>query len=111
MSTVLVKLAPEPTPRRDAYLACAIEVTDTHIRVRRQDWQRIKLGGPRDPVRKPCVHLQAATGERVLCRTCQGTVALKVFGCTRHGKALLGRTADGYPSCATCGDYQARSEA
>lgn len=53
----------------------------------------------------PCVHRGDAAGE-VLCPSCQGRVALKVFSCAKHGECTLAKAAPGKPCCATCPDYE-----
>lgn len=52
----------------------------------------------------PCVHRGETAGE-VICPSCKGRVALKVFSCAKHGECTLSKPA-GKPCCATCGDYE-----
>ena len=53
----------------------------------------------------PCVHLGPATGERVACSTCPGSVKLKVHHCTIHSRAVMGETRANLPQgCLDCPD-------
>lgn len=40
------------------------------------------------------------------CVSCVGKVELKVFGCERHGRCVLGKSTDGLQSCDGCPDRQ-----
>lgn len=52
-----------------------------------------------------CPHLGAPTGETVGCKTCSGTVRLKVFGCSVHGTCTIGKKVAGVAGCCRgCSD-------
>lgn len=51
-----------------------------------------------------CPHLGDDTRERVPCRSCGGSVELKVLSCSLHGKCTVSRPVDGIQCCATCPD-------
>ena len=59
-----------------------------------------------DPVKLPCTHLGAPTGERRLCPSCNGHVEVKVLMCSVHGECTMARKAEGLVCCRVCGDYQ-----
>lgn len=55
----------------------------------------------------PCAHRGAPTGETVLCPTCRGRVALKVFACAVHGTCLTAKKVPGRWCCKRCPDRTA----
>lgn len=38
------------------------------------------------------------------CKTCKGSVRIKVFACSVHGSCVIDRAVDGHTRCAGCGD-------
>lgn len=62
---------------------------------------------PLSPV-LPCVYRSEQPVGEVPCKSCAGTVQLKVFGCTKHGRCTIGKPIDGAKCCGTCGDNPAK---
>ncbi len=68
------------------------------------------LGPGRPPAPRPaaaaadCPHRGAPTGETVPCKSCRGTVQLKVLACAVHGSCTVGRKVDGHACCQGCPD-------
>jgi hypothetical protein len=58
--------------------------------------------------RGTCTHLGAATGETQECRTCAGSVRIKLFECALHGQCTLYKPLCQIHCCQTCPDYAAR---
>jgi hypothetical protein len=52
---------------------------------------------------KNCVHRGAET-RRIECKSCKGTVKLKVFACAVHGECMMNRSTKGVKQCAGCAD-------
>jgi hypothetical protein len=79
---------------------CAQPASPTAVELRR-------LWGEPEPACSPgpCRHRGAATGERVLCPTCQGKVELKLFACGLHGRCTTHKPAPGLACCGDCPDY------
>jgi len=53
----------------------------------------------------PCIHLGAPTGEMKQCKSCSGTVNLKLLACSMHGTCTPGKKVDGVRFCGECSDY------
>lgn len=56
----------------------------------------------------PCVHLGEPTGEAVECRSCGGSVRLKLRSCAIHGTCTEGKKVDGHGCCRGCPDRKDR---
>lgn len=58
--------------------------------------------------RPPCAKLGKDTGKKVECKTCKGTVSLKVLECSEFGICTIGKRADGVLGCCEgCTKYEA----
>lgn len=47
----------------------------------------------------PCVYRGEATGETVGCKTCRGSVKVKLFACSVHETCTLGKRVTGHGCC------------
>lgn len=56
----------------------------------------------------PCVHLGEPTGETRECKTCGGSVKLKLLTCEIHGLCTVARRVDGVACCNGCKDHTPR---
>ncbi|MFQ5732191.1 MAG: hypothetical protein ACE5KM_09570 [Planctomycetaceae bacterium] len=57
----------------------------------------------------PCRH----QGEHLRvqqCRSCAGSVRLKVFACPLHDECTIGKTISGIACCTLCDDYERNTE-
>ena len=62
-----------------------------------------------EPAKKsqPCTHLGGDTGERTECRSCAGTVRIKIMTCAVHGRCTVAKQlGDGTACCKACADYR-----
>lgn len=63
-------------------------------------------GGP--GVKRRCLNLGLATGERVECVECTAKgnkVQLKLYACKAHGTCTLGKRVPGHGCCDSCAEY------
>jgi SAM-dependent methyltransferase len=101
--------------RDEACAICTRYYADPAFRVKIAEATR-KLNEPRPKRRKPrperpatptkknlpCANLGGPTGELVECKTCKGTVRLKVLECSARGKCTIEKPVDGVACCRTC---------
>lgn len=56
----------------------------------------------------PCAH-RGNEIRRVECKTCSGTIRIKVFKCAIHGECVISQAIDGIKRCSSCADYEPKS--
>lgn len=54
-------------------------------------------------INPPCAHRGGHVGES-LCRTCSGSVRVKVFECAVHGRCTVQKPVNGAATCTGCKD-------
>ncbi len=77
-----------------------------------ESYRRVWRGQPANPPRQPalipdCRFRGPPTGEEIGCRSCGGSVRLKVFECSVHGSCTIGKKTDGRACCKGCGQREA----
>lgn len=55
----------------------------------------------------PCPYLGQPTGEERACKTCAGSVSLKVLACSLHTRCTVAKPVDGVACCEKCDDHPA----
>lgn len=58
----------------------------------------------------PCANLGKATGERRECKTCTGTVQIKLMACTVYEQCTTVKKLEGLVCCRGCSSYQKMEE-
>jgi hypothetical protein len=53
---------------------------------------------------EPCVRLGEPTGETRACKSCKGSVRLKLLACGKHGACTTDKPVPGVACCRTCPD-------
>lgn len=53
----------------------------------------------------PCQYRGEPTGQKARCKSCQGNILVKVFGCIKHGTCTIMKRMDGHACCVACSDY------
>lgn len=57
-----------------------------------------------------CAHLGQATGETATCKTCKGSVQLKLFACEVYGTCTIAKKSGALACCAKCPSYTPKKE-
>jgi hypothetical protein len=60
---------------------------------------------------EPCVHLGEATGERVECPSCAGSVKIKLMACAVFTKCTPQTKLEGIACCLGCARYEEKPAA